>query len=407
MKKIFEYRAYLTVKQADKLVAWLEILRNLYNQALAWRKATYENTGESVKKSTQEKALTPLRQESDTVESLHIDVLQDAIDRLDKAYQAFFRRGKKGDKPGFPRFKGAGRYRSMTFKHLAKQLIRAIGKRTARVVVPKIGHVKIHYHRPLPGGKIKTLTVRRKASRWYVCIVVEIADPVEIPFETTIGIDVGLASFLTTSAGDKVHNPRHFSRSEKELSKAQRILSRREKGSVRYEKQREHIAKIHEHIGNQRRDFQGKTAHWLFSQCEEVAVEALKIKNMVRNTHLSKSISDAGWGNFRLKLESKAANAGKQLTQVDPKHTSQKCSSCDSVVPKSLSVRVHDCPHCGLVLDRDHNAAINIKKAAVALRGGVVVTNTPEKPERERSAEPSKTRWAGTYNKPSPSGRGN
>ena len=209
MKKTFEYRAYLTVKQADKLVAWLEILRNLYNQALAWRKATYENTGESVKKSTQEKALTPLRQESDTVESLHIDVLQDAIDRLDKAYQAFFRRGKKGDKPGFPRFKGAGRYRSMTFKHLAKQLIRAIGKRTARVVVPKIGHVKIHYHRPLPGGKIKTLTVRRKASGWYVCIVVEIADPVEIPFETTIGIDVGLASFLTTSAGQKRNLAKH------------------------------------------------------------------------------------------------------------------------------------------------------------------------------------------------------
>ena len=195
MKKAYEYRAYPTVKQANKLVAWLEILRNLYNQALAWRKETYEQTGQSVRKSTQEKALTPFRQASEIVASLHIDVLQDATDRLDKAYQAFFHRGKKGDKPGFPRFKGAGRYRSMTFKHLAKQLVRAIGKRTARVVVPKIGHVKIHYHRPLPRGQIKTLTVRRKASGWYVCIVVEIADPVELPVETTIGIDVGLASF--------------------------------------------------------------------------------------------------------------------------------------------------------------------------------------------------------------------
>ena len=406
MKKTYEYRAYPTVKQTDKLVAWLEILRNLYNQVLAWRKETYEQTGQSVKKSMQEKALTPFRQESDTVASLHIDVLQDAIDRLDKAYQAFFRRGNKGEKPGFPRFKGAGRYRSMTFKHLAKQLVRALGKRTARVVVPKIGHVKIHYHRPLPDGKIKTLTVRRKASGWYVCIVVEIADPVELPVETTIGIDVGLKSFLTTSAGETVDNPRYFVESERRLSKHQRILSRRDKGSVRYEKQRAHVAKIHEHISNQRRDFHGKTAHWLFSQCEEVAVEDLKIKNMVRNKHLSKSISDAGWGTFRLKLQSKAANAGLTLTKIDPKHTSQKCSGCDSVVPKSLSERVHDCPHCRLVLDRDYNAAINIKKAAVALRGGVSVVNDPETPRPGTEARNS-VRPIGRTNKTRPLGRGN
>ena len=406
MKKTYEYRAYPTVKQANKLVAWLEILRNLYNQALAWRKDTYQQTGQSVKKSTQEKALTPFRQESERVASLHIDVLQDTIDRLDKAYQSFFRRAKQGDKPGFPRFKGAGRYRSMTFKHLSNRLIRAIRKRTARVVVPKIGDVKIHYHRPLPDGTIKTLTIRRKASGWYVCIVVEIPDPVEIPVETTIGIDVGLASFLTTSDGDKVANPRHFRRSEKRLGKAQQILSRRQKGSVRYEKQREHVAKLHEHISNQRRDFQGKTAHWLFSQCEEVAVEDLKIKNMVKNKHLSKSISDAGWGHFRLRLQSKAANAGLTLTRVDPKHTSQKCSRCDSVVPKSLSDRVHGCPHCGLVLDRDYNAAINIQKAAVALRGGVSVVNDPETPCLGTEARNS-VRPIGRTNKHRPLGRGN
>ncbi len=401
MKKTYEYRAYPTVKQTDKLVAWLEILRNLYNQALAWRKDTYEQTGQSVKKSIQEKALTPFCQESDTVASLHIDVLQDTIDRLDKAYQAFFRRGQTGAKPGFPRFKGASRYRSMTFKHLAKQLVRAIGKRTARVVVPKIGHVKIHYYRPLSDGKIKTLTVRRKARGWYVCIVVEIPDPVEVPVETIIGIDVGLASFLTTSDGDKVANPRYFVESERQLSKHQRILSRRDKGSVRYEKQREHVAKIHEHVGNQRRDFHGKIAHWLFSQCEEVAVEDLKIKNMVKNKHLSKSIFDAGWGTFRLRLQSKAANAGLTLTKVNPKHTSQKCSGCDSVVPKSLSERVHACPHCRLVLDRDYNAAINIKKAAVALRGGVSVVDDPETPRPGTEARNS-VRPIGRTKKPRP-----
>ena len=232
----------------------------------------------------------------------------------------------------------------------------------------------------------------------------EVADVPEVEVQTTTGVDVGLESFLTTSDGDKVHNPRHFRESEKQFGKAQRILSRRAKGSTRYQQQREIVAKIHEHIANQRRDFHYKTAHRLFSQCEEVAIEDLKIRSMVQNPHLAKSISDAGWGNFQLILQSKAANAGKQLKKVNPKYTSQRCSGCDTIVKKSLSVRIHDCPDCGLQLDRDHNAAINIKKAAIALRGGAVVANTPEKPVTDRSAKPVSPR--GRYHKTRPSGRG-
>ena len=387
MIKTYQYRIYPTIKQANKLFTWLEMLRNLYNQALAWRKNVYSTAGESVSWIVQADALPDLKQASASFASLHSDVLQDALRRLDKAYQAFFDRVKKGEAPGFPRFKGERRYRSMTFSHLSKQLIRNIRKRMARLVVPKLGHIKIRYHRPLPDGKIKNLTIQRKASGWYANIAVEVADTHEVAVETTIGIDVGLESFLTTSDSDKIQNPRYFRTSEQQLGKSQRILSRRERGSRRYNKQCEHVAKVYEHIANQRRDFHHKTAHRLFSQCEEVAVEDLKIGNMVQNHHLSKSISDAGWGNFRLLLQSKAANAGKQLTKVDPKYTSQKCSGCDSIVKKSLSVRVHDCPNCGLILDRDHNAAINIKKAAVALRGGVVVTNTPEKPQKRKEAQ--------------------
>ena len=387
MIKTYQYRIYPTIKQANKLFTWLEMLRNLYNQALAWRKNVYSTAGESVSWIVQADALPDLKQASASFASLHSDVLQDALRRLDKAYQAFFDRVKNGEAPGFPRFKGERRYRSMTFSHLSKQLIRNIRKRMARLVVPKLGHIKIRYHRPLPDGKIKNLTIQRKASGWYANIAVEVADTHEVAVETTIGIDVGLESFLTTSDSDKIQNPRYFRTSEQQLGKSQRILSRRERGSRRYNKQCEHVAKVYEHIANQRRDFHHKTAHRLFSQCEEVAVEDLKIGNMVQNHHLSKSISDAGWGNFRLLLQSKAANAGKQLTKVDPKYTSQKCSGCDSIVKKSLSVRVHDCPNCGLILDRDHNAAINIKKAAVALRGGVVVTNTPEKPQKRKEAQ--------------------
>ena len=380
MIKTYQYRIYPTFKQSKILYTWLEALRNLYNQGLSWRKEVYNKTGDTVDWVTQANALPELKQASPFWSSIHSDVLQDTLRRLNKAYQSFFRRVQAGEAPGFPRFKGEGRYRSMTFSHLSKKLIRNIRKRKAQIVVPKIGHVAIRYHRPLPDGKIKHLTIQRKASGWYANIAVEIPDAPEVEVKTTIGIDVGIESFLTTSGGEKVHNPQYFRESERKFAKAQQVLSRRKKGSTRYNEQREHVAKIHEHIANQRRDFHSKTADRLFTQCEEVAVEDLKISNMVKNHHLAKSISDAAWGNFRLILQSKAAKAGKQLTKVDPKYTSQKCSGCNSIVKKSLSIRVHDCPDCGLVLDRDHNAAINIKKAAVALRGGVVVTNTPETP---------------------------
>ena len=188
----------------------------------------------------------------------------------------------------------------MTFSHLSKQLIRNVRKRMARVVVPKIGHVAIRYHRSLPNGKIRNLTIQRKASGWYANIAVKVGDVPEVEVQTTTGIDVGLEPFLTTSDGDKVDNPRHFRESEKQLGKAQRILSRRTKGSTRYQQQKEIVAKQHEHIANQRRDFHYKTAHQLFSQCEEVAVEDLKIRNMVQHPHLAKSISDAAWGKLSI-----------------------------------------------------------------------------------------------------------
>ena len=404
MKKTFEYRAYPTTKQRNIFTVWLALLRAIYNQALAWRIDTYNATGLTVKWPTQANALPDLKQQSTRFANLHSDVLQDTLRRLDKAYQSFFRRAKKGESPGFPRFKGEGRYRSMTFSHLSKRLIRNVRRKFARVVVPKIGQLKIRYHRSLPDGKIKNLTIHRKASGWYVSIVVEVPDPVAVKVETTIGVDVGLTSFLTDSNGYHVPNPRHSRKSERKLKNHQRVLSRRKKRSKRCAKQREVVARCHEHIANQRKDFHFKTAHRVLDSCDEVAVEKLKIGNMLKSHYLAKSISDAGWGNFRLILQSKAANAGKQLTKVKPHYTSQKCSGCDSIVKKSLSVRVHQCTHCGLTLDRDHNAAINIKKAAIALRGGASVVNDPETPEKERNAEPGKSQ--GTGYMPNPLGLG-
>ena len=365
---------------------------------------TFKKTGKSIRYNSQAKMVTALRRHSSFWNGIHIDVLQDTLRRLDKAYDAFYRRLKAGDNPGFPRFKGRGRYRSITFSHLSVNLIRTIRRKFARVVVPKIGQVKMRYHRPLLlDGNIKTLTIQRKASGWYANITVELPNVPKVEIQSAVGVDVGLESFLTTSEGDKVENPRHLRHAENALKKKQRTLARRKKGSARRRKQNTILAKHHEHVANQRRDFHYKTAHRLFSQYDAVVIEGLTIDNMKRNHYLAKSISDAGWGNFRFALSCKAENAGKHLLKVAPHGTSQICSGCGSVVRKTLAIRTHQCD-CGLTLDRDHNAAINILRAATALRGGAVEPITPERPARERSEKPvSPTDWATS---PVPLGRG-
>jgi putative transposase len=387
MLSTYQYRIYPTTKQQLILEEWLDACQTLYNQALAIRIEVFKDTGKSLSYNTQAKMLTELRGQSAFWKHLHIDIQQETLRRLDKAYDAFYRRLKAGENPGFPRFKGKGRYRSITFNHLSVNLIRNVRRKFACVVVPKLGQVKMRYHRPLPDGQIKTLTVQRKASGWYANIVIEVPDVPKVEIQTTIGIDVGLESFLTTSDGDKVHNPRHLRISEQQLKKKQRHLSRRKKGSQRRRKQVIILAKHHEHVANQRRDFHYKTAHALFSRFDAVVVENLQIRNMLKNHHIAQSIADAAWGNFVKTLESKAENAGTHLFKVTPHGTSQECSDCGTVVKKSLAVRIHKCD-CGLTLDRDHNAAINILRAATVLREGAPVLDGPEKPAREGSEKP-------------------
>ena len=343
MVKTYQYRIYPTKAQTQTLETQLDACRNIYNQALAWRKDTYEQKGKSVSYVQQANALTPLRGGSTFWSSLHSDVLQDTLRRLDKGYKAFFRRVKKGETPGYPRFKGQGRYRSMTYSHLSVKLIHPTRGRLAHVVVPKMGQVKIRLHRPLPDGNIKTLTIQRKASGWYALITVEVADVPKVKIATAVGVDVGLESFLTTSEGEKVDNPRHLRQAELKLKRKQRIVSRRKKTSNRRRKFVHELAKQHERIVNQRKDFHYKTVHSLFLRYDAIVVENLQITNMVKNHHLAKSISDAAWGTFISTLGTcaKAENAGLHLLCVPPHGTSQICSGCGEKVIKSLAVRIH------------------------------------------------------------------
>jgi putative transposase len=184
---------------------------------------------------------------------------------------------------------------------------------------------------------------------------------------------VGLKVFLITADGEAVENPRHYRKAEKQLAKAQRRVSRRKKGSNRRRKAVKLLAQAHQKVRRQRRDFRHKAVLSLLRTYDTIYVEDLRVANMVRNPHLAKSISDAGWAAFRTILEAKAAWAGRRVVAVPSAFTSQDCSGCGERMPKSLSVRTHVCPSCGLVLDRDENAALNILRAGQAHQGAVAV----------------------------------
>jgi putative transposase len=291
--------------------------------------------------------------------------LQNAQERVDLAYKAFFRRVKAGEKPGFPRFRGPGRYDSFTFKQFGFAIDGSLLR------VSKIGVLRLVLHRPIE-GTIKTLTVRRVPSgKWYACFSVAVA-PVHLPEDTSaIGVDVGISHFATLSTGERIANPRFFQTDEKALAKAQRRLAKAEKGTPARAKCRTVVAHIHERIAHRRYDFCHQTARTLVNAHGVLAFEALQISSMMPHHCLAKSIADVVWGQFVRITTDKAACASRLVAQVDPRYTSQDCSRCGQRVPKSLSERQHRCATCQLVLDRDHNAAINILRCGLASLGFV------------------------------------
>jgi putative transposase len=237
----------------------------------------------------------------------------------------------------------------------------------------KIGRIPIRVHRPLQGTP-KTVTISREADGWHVCV-----SCAEVPIEPLpltgqeMGIDVGLNELLVTADGEMVETPRHYRAVERRLARAQWRVSRRTKGSKRRRKAVQLLACKQQQVKRQRTDFHHKAALALLRTYDVIYLEELQVRTMVRNRHLAKSISDAGWAAFRTILTSKAAYAGKWVVAVPAHYTSQDCSGmladgsrCKQRVAKSLSVRTHVCPSCGLLLDRNENAALNILRAGQA-----------------------------------------
>jgi len=338
----------------------LAICRNVYNSMVNWRKLDYEVSGKSPNYYEQKKALPVWKQSHTELREVHSQTLQDVVKRVDLAFQAFFRRVKHGETPGYPRMKGVGQYDSFTFTQ------GGYVTGSDSLTLFKVGAVKAVFHRPIE-GEIKTLTVRKRSGKWFACFSCEVAAESLSESQEIIGIDVGLSHFATLSDGSTVDPPRFFRKDEKALAKAGRKQAKTKKRSLSRRKANKVLSRIHERIRNRRHDFVHQFARRLVNQYGVIAVENLNVKGMVKNHCLAKSISDASWSMFRAVLTSKAESADRVVTAVEPAYTSQDCSTCGFRVRKKLSERVHSCPNCGLVLDRDHNAALNIIQIAVGL----------------------------------------
>lgn len=369
IRKSFQFSLRPTKKQAKALQAHLDECRWLYNELLAQRKLGYEELDLSLTKYQQSMFLPLLKEERPSLQSIHSQVLQNVVDRLDKGFQAFFRRCKVGEKPGFPRFRGVHRYNSFCYPQSG------FSYENGELTLSKIGSIRVKMHRPVQGS-IKTCTIRRQASGdWTVSFSCEVKTEAAIAKESSIGIDVGLENFANLSNGQTIQNPRFFKKGEKLLGKAQRKLSKLEKGTKERRKKGKAVAKIHEKIRNQRKDFCHKESRKIVDNYQYICVEDLSVKKMIEGSCFAKSIADASWSQFLQILNYKAEEAGRKIGFVNPAYTTQDCFNCGYREKKELSERTHNCKHCGYSVSRDFNAAQNI--LALGLDGLGVIPRSP------------------------------
>ncbi len=350
MRKSYKFRLYPAKEQEIVLVKTLDVCRYIYNEFLADRKNAYDRCNQGLTTFDQ---ITQVKYIEFNTE-VFSQIKQDVLRRLGKSFDAFFRRCKTGETPGYPRFKGKDRYNSFTYPQSGFRI------EGTKLKLSKIGSIKIKQHREIE-GKLKTCSIKREGDQWYAVFSVDMgASPEKIRPSTSIGIDVGLNSCVTLSNGEQYDSPIYCRKSERSLAVQQKRLSKKKRRSSNRLKQKLKVAKVHRKIRNQRLDFNHKLSRALVNRFDRIVFEDLSIKNMVKNHHFAKSIHDVAWGQLIQMAKSKAEEAGKYVELVNPFNTSQECSSCGNIVRKALSVRIHKCPECGLELDRDVNAAINI-----------------------------------------------
>ena len=371
-RKTYQFRIYPTRKQVNRLEQWLGLCCEIYNAALDERKSAYRIAGVCLSYESQCAELPGCKEVRPELCEVPSQVLQDVLKRVDLAFDAFYRRVDAGQTPGYPRFKSHLRYASLTFKQYGNSfnLLPGPKKNRGTLVLAKLGQVKMVLHRPIKGTPKTAIVKRTPTGKWFVSISVEMADEdvqtALLPVSSqAVGIDVGLSTFAYLSTGEPIANPRFFCAEEAALTRAQRKLSKALKGSKQRAKKRKVVARVHERIGNRRKNFIEQEVCKLINQFGLLAVEALVVRNMLRNPKLAKSIADVSWSQFFARLQAKAEEAGRQVVRVNPAYTSQTCSACGHRQPMPLSVRVYECPHCGLIIDRDHNGSKNILEEAL------------------------------------------
>jgi len=365
MLKAYKFRIYPTKSQRTAMEKTLDLCRWTYNQTLAYRKNAFEQEGKSVSKYETHNLLPAWKEEKPELNEVFSQVLQNVQERVDLGLKAFFRRVKAGENPGYPRFRGRNWYDSFTYPQKGFKLD------SGKLHLSKIGDIKIKLHRQIDGN-IKRLTIRRAATgKWFAAFSVELEDQPKPPWKdgSLVGIDVGLSSFATLSNGEKIANPRFFREEEQELARVQRKLSKAPKGSLDRRVALKVVARVHERIANKRYEFAHQVSRDLVDRFGLIAFEDLNITNMLQNHNLAKSISDVAWNMLVTLTSYKAENAGSIVVLVDPRNTSKMCSRCGIIVEKTLADRVHNCSQCGLSLDRDWNAAINILRLGLQTVG--------------------------------------
>jgi putative transposase len=380
VRTAYQYKLRPTKQQVIELDRWLAMLCSQYNYLLADRFNWYEQNRSTVNACplvchlpelrdnpdyfSQKKTLPHLKKTHPWYSEIYSQVLQDVVKRVKVTFDRFLKGDSNGKRSGKPRFKSRNRYKTFTYPQMKEGCLQG-----NQINLPMFGKVKVVLHRQIPDGfKIKTASVTKKADGYYITLSLEDQSVPEIkpdfnPDKIT-GIDVGLKEFLTTSEGETVAIPQYYRQAQKRLRVLQKRVSRRKKGSNGRLKAIKQLGKQHKKVADKRQDFHLKTANYLLSKYDVIAHEDLNVKGLAR-TRLAKSVFDAGWSSFLSILTNKAVNAGLLVIPVSAHNTSQDCSNCGEKVPKKLHIRWHDCPHCGLFLDRDHNAAINIRNRAV------------------------------------------
>jgi putative transposase len=345
IRKAFKYRLQPNRDQRLALDRTLGLCRDLYNCALEQRR------GQRIGQFEQMRQLTDLRKDAEEYRTVHVHVLQNVLRKLNSSFNNFFARRLAGGRAGFPRFKGADRYSSFAFNNVGFAL------QGNRLWLSKIGSIKMRLSRPVIGD-IKTCTVVRRNAKWYVCFSV-VCEAKQLPSPgTAVGIDVGIENYAALSNGDLIPNPRFYETAQRALRTIQRRIARRERKGRRRRKAVAALRELHERVANRRLDFIHKQTTDLVRRYGLIAVENLNIEVLAQGI-LSKQVHDASWAMFFRLLSYKAAEAGRELVEVDARYTSQTCPACGKRKRKSLSEREHRC-ECGYIAHRDVAAALVI-----------------------------------------------